>query len=152
MLAPPGIDADYLIETAYVAAHGWGVYGIDDRLTFRQLEVLLTSPSGRSLNVYGLFGNGLGRKSLPIESSPASVGQFFAEMAGGDIAVFDFPNSFLISVLEGDITLVASNVRSLQRMFGASAMTRADWIDLANPLRADVSKKILNKYVQEPEA
>jgi hypothetical protein len=141
---PPGADEKYLIEPSYVSARHWGLYGFGDRLTLRQIKILLGS--GPSRNVYGAFKTLSERKSIRLKQSAEAMSNFFAEMVGGDVCVFDLPNSFLVSVFEGDITLVATYVANLENMFGVSSMSRSDWIELTKNLRCDVTAKLLSKY------
>jgi len=143
---PPGLSERYLIEPNYLAARRWGLRCIADRLTFQQIEILLRLTSGYISNIYGLFGAGAERRTVSLNPTAKEIAWFFAEMVGGDVCVFDIPNSFLISVLEGDLTLVATDPTSLQKVCGSAIMARSDWIEIARGLRRDISDRILSKY------
>lgn len=144
---PLGITEDYLIEPSYARAREWNIYGLDDRLTPSQLDILLRSKSNAAREVYGIYTANSRRVSVPLASSTDAIRQFFVEMSGGDVCIFDLPNTFLVCVLEGDISLVAANPTTLREMFGSSAMERADWIDLSRNLRLDIAARIRSYYL-----
>jgi hypothetical protein len=143
-IAPPGIDENYLIDPEHLVARQWGLCCISDRLTFRQIRILIGS--GHAPNLYGLFGIGSARRTVRLDATADAVSEFFVAMVGGDVCVFDMPNSFLISVLEGDLTLVATTPANLQNICGKTGMSRSDWIEIAKDLRSDISARILSKY------
>jgi hypothetical protein len=144
---PPGIEDDFLISPQYVSARGWGLYCIDDRLSFPQLHALVDPRAGQPSSVYGYFSSGFDTHSVRLSKTVQAISEFFVEMVGGDACVFDLPNSFLITVLDGDITLVERP--KLEAIFGAATMGKSDWIAIARDLRSDIKERILNKYTRE---
>jgi hypothetical protein len=142
---PPGIDENYLINPEYVTDRGWGLCCIPDRLAFDQIRILIEH--ARSPDVYGLFGMGANRLTVMLTATVEAISEFFVKMVGGDVCVFDLPVSFLVSVLEGDLTLIATGCPDLQTICGKTDMSRCDWIEIAKGLRPDISAKILAKYV-----
>jgi hypothetical protein len=143
-VVPPGIDEDYLIDPEYVAARQWGLCCIPDRFTFRRIRILIEG--GHAPNLYGLFGSDPKRRTACLAATAQSVSEFFVEMVSGDVCVFDMPNSFLISVLEGDLTLVATSRPKLQTICGNTGMSRPDWMEMARGLRSDIAARILSRY------
>jgi hypothetical protein len=146
-IVPPGIDENYLIDPEYVINRGWGLCCIPDRLTFGQIRILIGHECSPAL--YGLYGTGAERRTVRLPATVEAISQFFVEMVGGDVCAFDMPVSFLASVLEGDLTLVATRHPDLQAICGRSGMTRSDWVETAKGLRPDISAKILSKYVTD---
>jgi hypothetical protein len=63
----------------------------------------------------------------------------------GMAGVFDMANSFLVTVVEGDLTRVATNHSKLHKMFGKTRMSTADWDDVTEDLRPDISYKLRAK-------
>jgi hypothetical protein len=93
-IAPPGVSSDYLIEPTYVRTLNWGFYCIRDRLTLRQIGILIGAERGLSGNVYGSFISNGSRKIVALDGDPKAISAYFAEMVGGDVCVYDLPNSF----------------------------------------------------------
>jgi hypothetical protein len=145
-ITPPGISSDYLIEPIYVQARGWGFYCIRDRLTLRQLTILSGFDSGLSGSVYGSFMSNGSHKVMPLDRDPKAISAYFAEMVGGDVCAFDLPNSFLICVLEGDITIFAGSKEKVSKCVGSSEMGRAQWNEVLAGLRDDIIARLRAKY------
>jgi hypothetical protein len=145
-ITPPGVSSDYLIEPIYVQARDWGLYCIRDRLTLRQLAVLSGSESGLSGSVYGSFISNGSHKVVHLDRNPKAISSYFAEMVGGDVCVFDLPNSFLICVLEGDITIFAAAKEKVSKCVGSSEMGQAQWNEVISGLRDDIIARLRVKY------
>jgi hypothetical protein len=144
---PRGISSDFLIEPDYVHSLGWGLYCLGDRPTFRQLSCLMGTEMFNKRNIYGCFEVGPSKNVVSLESDARSISAFLAEMSGGDVCVYDLPNSFLMSVLEGDITILAGPTNRVVRCVGSSHMDRTAWVEIASGLRIDIKERILSKYV-----
>lgn len=142
----PGISSDYLVEPSYVRARGWAMYAIPDRLTDRQLRVLLGPVRARSTKIYGAHEAGGHRQIVALERSPDAILAYFVEMVGGDVCVFDLPNSFLVCVLPGDITITAAAPEKIARCFGSTEMTAQAWIELVAPVIHGIKKRLTEKY------
>jgi hypothetical protein len=145
-ITPPGISSDYLIEPSYVRARDWGFYCIRDRLTLRQLAVLSGADSGLSGSVYGSFVSNGSPKVVLLDRNPKAISAYFTEMVGGDVCVFDLPNSFLICVLEGDISIFAGTKEKISRCVGSSEMDQKQWNDVISGLRDDIIARLRAKY------
>lgn len=98
---PPGLDENHLVESEYVAARHWGLCCIPDRLTFLQIGVLLGSTCSDPSRIWGIFCADSRKRTIHLRRTAEGISEFFVEMAGGDVSVFDAPNTFLISVLAG---------------------------------------------------
>lgn len=146
-IVPPGISSDYLIEPTYVRALDWGLYCIQDRLTFGQVGILSGSDIGLSEKVYGSFDLNGSRQVISVERKPEAISQYFAEMVGGDVCIFDLPNSFLICVLEGDITLSSAAKETMRQCFGCAEMDQAKWAEIIANLRSDIQIRLRTKYI-----
>jgi hypothetical protein len=144
---PPGISSDYLIEPAYVRALSWGLYCIKDRLTLRQIAILSGTNRGSSGNVYGSFVSNGSREVTALDRDSKVISAYFAEMVGGDVCVYDLPNSFLICVLEGDLTLLAGAKEKMLKCVGSSEMNQAQWTEIISDLRNDLRTRLSTKYV-----
>src|SRR3954466_12116877 len=96
LVVPPGVTSDYLIDPDYVRALGWGLYCIRDRLTLRQIGILSGADCALAGNVYGSFVARGSHQTILLERDPKAISMYFAEMVGGDVCVYDSPNSFLI--------------------------------------------------------
>jgi hypothetical protein len=145
-ITPPGVSSDYLIEPAYVRALGWGLYCIKDRLTLRQIAILSGADRGSSGNVYGSFVSNGSREVISLDRNSKVISAYFSEMVGGDVCVYDLPNSFLICVLEGDITLLAGAREKILKCFGSSEMNQAQWTEIISDLRNDIKARLSIKY------
>jgi hypothetical protein len=64
-----------------------------------------------------------------------------------NVWLFDMPSQFLACVIEGDLTLIASQHAKLERMFHTPAMRRSDWDRIIEDLRPDLAALLANKYV-----
>jgi hypothetical protein len=145
-IAPPGVSSDYLIEPTYVRTLNWGFYCIRDRLTLRQIGILIGAERSLSGNVYGSSISNGSRKIVALDGDPKAISAYFAEMVGGDVCVYDLPNSFLICVLEGDITILAAAKEKISKCVGSSEMNRAQWAEIFSGLRNDIDARLRTKY------
>jgi hypothetical protein len=144
---PPGVSSDFLIEPQYVRHLGWSLYCIPDRPTFRQLSLLMGSKRSDGQHVYAYFAVGSRKEAVSLEGNPHAISAFLAEMVGGDVCVYDLPNSFLICVLEGDISILAASPERIVRCVGALEMNRSSWLEIVSALRKDIRERLSAKYI-----
>ena len=142
---PPGVTTDFLIEPSYVDALGWRLSCVNDRLTLKQLTILIGRDAA-SNNVFGSFLSNEIQKTIPIRREAKAISQYFAEMVGGDVCVFDLPNTFLICVLEGDITIFASTTEKIDKCIGYGDTISQTWKEIAPHLRSDIRARLIAKY------
>lgn len=143
---PPGISSDLLIEPSYAIDRGWSISCIEDRLTLKQLSSLIGA-QGTKQEVYACFSIDASNKVMALNPDPKSVSSFLAEMVGGDVCIYDSPSTFIMTVLEGDITILAAAPQTFPKGLGG-AMNRRRWLEVTSHLRNDLKVRLLSKYAR----
>ncbi len=72
----------------------------------------------------------------------------FVIETGCDVAVFDLPNTFVLTIICGDLTILSTDRAMLRSIFGQEDMTLADWSALTSDFVPELREKLWSTYVE----
>ena len=144
---PIGLDENYLIEPEYILAKSWSLYILDDRLFREQIQILISAHATKPGALYGIYDIGYGAQTSTLEHNASSLDQFMIETSSEHIAILDMPNTFMLSVLYGDLSIVATDRLTLKSMFKADEMSQNDWNNIFEQITPELAKKLRLKYL-----
>jgi hypothetical protein len=140
--------SNYLIDPDYVAKRSWGIYYLDDELTFAQLEGVIGRGAGPEALVHIKYTSLDASETETVRHDVASLWDFTVDLNSEKYCFYTLPPAFLVTVIETDVSIVATDRRILEQVFGRSSMSAQQWIDAASQLRPDLRAEILHAYVR----
>lgn len=142
-----GLDSDCLISPKFARDRNWGIVATEDFPFHAELELLISRSRQNKGQIKGVYFTPLGPVVVDIPSAPHDLKMFVIE-TGSDVAVFDLPNTFVLTILCGEVTILSTDRAMLRSVFGQEDMTLADWSALTSDFFPALREKLWSSYVE----
>ncbi len=146
-IASVGLDSDCLVSSKFARDRNWGIVAIDDIMFDTDLELLISRSRQNKGQIKGVYFTSRGPVVLDIPGNSNGIYMFVIE-TGSDVAVFDLPNTFVLTIICGELTILSTDRAMLQSVFGQEDMRLADWSALTSDFVPELRERLWSTYVE----
>ena len=142
-------DPDLLINPDFARQKSWSVVAISDRPIVTELEELLENSESSVVFVKPLvfcYMQGDSVHSFDIDRNPKNLARLLLEYSGGNVIVYDKADTFILSVVMGDLTLIACSRAIISKIFGISSISQESIREVIEGIMPDIKKRLRQLY------